>query len=275
MTPAAPDASSALPPLVQPDASVDAGVPGSDAAMPNAMARPKPFCVAKDSQVMIIGDSYISWISHSFPEDIKRETGQNWRMEAVGGTSIGSGGLGSIPQQFDDSIARDPDAHTLLMDGGGNDILVADATLDPWGDCTQTGSSKLANCQMIVKIALDAANKLLDRAVAKGIRDVVYFFYPHVPANTILTGNNPDEILDYAMPMVRDFCQGAEQRTGGKLRCTFIDMVPVFMGHNNWFNSDIHPNSMGSAAMAKKIWEVMKEKCIGQKGPMACCETKT
>lgn len=253
-----------------PNAQADAG--GDAAVLPSA--RPKPFCMKKDSQLIVIGDSYINWISHTFPDDIKRVSGQSWRMEAVGGTSIGSGGIGPIGPQFDDSIARDPDAHTILMDGGGNDVLVPDPTLDLFGDCTNTGSSKNANCQKIVQLALDAASKIMDRAVSKGIRDVVYFFYPHVPANTILTGNNPNEILDYALPMVRSFCEGVEQRTSGKLRCTFVDMVPVFEGHKDWFNEDIHPNSKGSAAMADKIWAVMTDKCIGQKGPKDCCETK-
>jgi hypothetical protein len=228
----------------------------------------------KDSQLIVIGDSYINWISHNFPDDIKKESGQSWRMEAVGGTSIGSGGIGRIPPQFDDSIASDPDAHTVLMDGGGNDILVPDLTLDPFGACTNTGSSKNENCQAIVKMALDAANALMMNMSSKGIRDVIYFFYPHVPANTILTGGNPDEILDYALPMVKDFCDGVEQRTAGKTRCTFVDMVPLFAGHNDWFNSDIHPNELGSAAMAKKLWGVMTDKCIGQKGPKDCCESK-
>jgi hypothetical protein len=102
----------------------------------------------------------------------------------------------------------------------------------------------------------------------------VYFFYPHVPANTILTGGNPDEILDYALPRAKAVCDEAEMRTGGKLRCAFIDMVPVFQGQRGWFNSDIHPNDQGSAAMAKKVWEVMTQKCIGQKGPKDCCESK-
>ena len=62
-------------------------------------------------------------------------------------------------------------------------------------------------------------------------------------------------------------------KTGGKLRCHFIDMVPVFEGHNpEWFNNDIHPNSMGSKAMAEKIWEVMTERCIAQKAGATCCE---
>jgi hypothetical protein len=252
------------------------GVPGSDAGNDSggvALAL-KPKCMKKDSQLIVIGDSYINWLTHSFPWDIERESGQTWRMHAAGACSMGSGGICSIPQQFDDAIAADPDAHTVLMDGGGNDILVADPALDPAGECTNAGASKNPNCQAIVKMALDAADALMNRAVAKNIRDVVYFFYPRVPANTYLTGTDPNEILGYALPMVRSFCENAAQRTGGKLRCTFVDMTPVFEGHDEYiFPFDVHPNDVGSAAMAKEVWRVMTEKCIGQKGPKDCCES--
>jgi hypothetical protein len=232
----------------------------------------KPKCMKKDSQLIVIGDSYINWISHTFPDDIVKESGQKWRMEAIGGTSMGSGGIGPIPDQFYSSIEADPDAHTILMDGGGNDILVPDASLDFFHECQEPGSSKKENCQKIVSLALAAADKLTLDAAAKGIRDVIYFFYPHVPANTILSGSQPNEILDYALPMVRDFCDGREAKTSGKLRCHFIDLVPVFEGHTDWFNEDIHPNSNGSQAMAKFIWQFMKDRCIGQKTGADCCE---
>jgi hypothetical protein len=263
------------------DASVpssDAGPPGSDASTAGGDAAVvadtrKPKCMKKDSQLVVIGDSYINWLSHTFPEDIQRESGQAWRMEAVGGTSMGSGGIGSIPQQFYDSIAKDPDAHTVLMDGGGNDVLVPDFSNAFFYECTSKGSSTKANCQKIVETAVTVAGQLRDKAAAAGIRDVVYFFYPHVPANTILSGDDPAEMLDYAVPKVRAFCDDMLKDTGGKTRCTFIDMIPLFKGHTDWFNEDIHENATGSAAMAKEIWRVMSEKCIGQKGPKDCCES--
>jgi hypothetical protein len=241
--------------------------------------------VKKDSQVMVIGDSFVNWISHQFPEQIKTVTKQNWRMLAVGGTSMGSGGIGSIPAQFDDGIKADPDAHTVLMDGGGNDILVADIFKDAFGVCKDTGSSKNPTCQGIIKTALDAADGLLKRASAAGIRDVVYFFYPYVPEGRAIGGPHPNEILDYSLPMVRDFCNGSEARTNGKLRCHFLDMVPLFKDHTpgipgstvqagseaDWFNEDIHPNSKGSQGMVDAIWKLMVERCIGQKDK-DCCE---
>jgi hypothetical protein len=273
-----PDAGAALDAKVASDTS-DAGVTRADGAVSSgdagdATTSPtvKPKCMKKDSQLIVIGDSYINWISHTFPDDIVKESGQKWRMEAIGGTSMGSGGIGPIPDQFYNSIKADPDAHTMLMDGGGNDILVADPTLDFFHECQEPGSSKKENCQKIVSLALAAADKLTLDAAAKGIRDVVYFFYPHVPANTILSGSQPNEILDYALPMVRSFCEERETKTNGKLRCHFVDMVPVFEGHKDWFNEDIHPNSMGSQAMAKHLWKFMTDKCIGQKSGAGCCE---
>jgi hypothetical protein len=253
------------------DASVVIGV-DAGAEVPSTPSLLKPKCMKKDSQLMVIGDSYINWISHTFPDDIVKESGQKWRMEAIGGTSMGSGGIGFIPDQFDSSIKKDPDAHTILMDGGGNDILVADPSIDLFHECQDKGSSTKPNCQKIVQMALDAADKLLVRASAAGIRDVVYFFYPHVPANTVLSGPAPNEILDYALPKIREFCAGIEEKTGGKTRCTFVDMIPVYEGHPDYINSDIHPTSLGSQAQAKKLWEVMKEKCIGQKSGAGCCE---
>ncbi|MDB4989716.1 MAG: hypothetical protein JWN04_4894 [Myxococcaceae bacterium] len=248
----------------------DAGHADASMALPSAPLKPK--CMKKDSQLIMIGDSYQNWPSHTFPQDMAKAASQTWRLEAVGGYSMGSGGLGLIPPEFDSSIMSDPDAHTVLLDGGGNDVLLPDLTLDPLHQCQATGSSKLPSCQKIITLALDAATKLVDRMASAGIRDVVYFFYPHVPANTVISGPAPNEILDYALPMVRAFCDGREAATGGKLRCTFVDMVPVFDGHPDWFNTDIHPNSTGSAAMAKKIWQVMTDKCIAQKSGADCCE---
>lgn len=245
-----------------PDASTD--VPSD---------RPKPKCMKKDSQLIMIGDSYMSWpITHTFPEDMQAESGQKWRMEAVGGYSMATGGLGLIPPLFDASIKRDADAHTVLMDGGGNDILLGDVLRE----CRDEKAPTVANCKKLVNDAIAASEKLMQRMVTAGIRDVVYYFYPHVPQNTALGGPNPNYILDYSLPLVRDFCESREDVSGGKIRCTFVDMVPVFDGkpESEWFfPGDIHPTSTGSKAMAKKVWEVMTEKCIAQKDPKDCCES--
>lgn len=256
------------------ESRADGGQPArADAGSDPEPTALRPKCVKKPSQVMVIGDSYINWITHTFPQDMAKEAGQTWRMEAIGAYSMGSGGAGFIPDQYKSSIARDPDCHTILMDGGGNDLLVADPSLDFTGQCKTEQAPMLKQCQTIIDKALAAADALLLKASTDGIRDVVYFFYPHVPKNTLLGGPNPNAMLDHALPQVRKFCEGVEAKTKGKTRCTFVDMVPVFEGHDDWFvPGDIHENSMGSAAMAKELWKVMKDRCIAQPASSGCCE---
>jgi hypothetical protein len=249
------------------DAAVDAGAP-----------RPKPRCLAKGSQVVLLGDSYINWVSHTFPADLNREAGQTFRMYAVGGYSMGSGGIGFIPPELDQAVAADPDITTVVMTGGGNDVLVADTAQFPrGGDCKMSEMSPtIPDCQKIVAKALAAADKMMNDGIAKlgnEITDVVYFFYPNVPEGTLVGGTHPNAILEYAAPMVEAFCDGAYQRSGGKVACHFVDLRPVFKGHPEYFApTDIHPNGMGSAAMAKAVWQTMKDNCLAQPASSGCCE---
>jgi hypothetical protein len=189
---------------------------------------------------------------------------------------MGSGGATKrVPKQFDDSLARDPDVHTVVMDGGGNDVLVPAPSLDPESKCKNDPKSpELPQCQKIVETALQAGKDLMQRAANAGVRDVVYFFYPNVPEGTLVGGAHPNAINAYALPKTREMCEGAEKMTGGKLRCHFVDMVPVFEGHEKewFFFADIHPNSQGSKAMADEVWKTMKNACVGQLPSSGCCE---
>ncbi|MDB4974291.1 MAG: hypothetical protein JWN48_2632 [Myxococcaceae bacterium] len=263
-----PDASK---PAQTPDASKPAQTP--DAAVPTTGTGGR--CVKKPSQVMIIGDSYINWPTHTLPAELDRASKQTgWRLNAIGGASMATGGIATlVPAQFDQSYALDNDVHTVVMDGGGNDVLIADATLDPGSDCkNSTMSAMLPQCQKIVQTANEAFAKLLKRMADVGVQDVAFFYYPHVPEGTLLGGAHPNVINDYSRPKAKSTCDAAEASTAGKLRCHFIDMVPVFQGHNDWFfPGDIHPTSVASPAMAGAIWKVMKDACVGQLPASGCC----
>ena len=162
----------------------------------------------------------------------------------------------------------------MVMDGGGNDILVPDTLQFPQsGDCRQIATSPtIPDCQKIVQKAVDKAVELMNTAADKGVKDVVYFFYPHVPEGTLIGGAHPNAILDFAWPRVKETCDGANARTGGRLTCHFLDLIPVFDMHPDWFAfTDIHPNATGSQAMAKAVWSIMKNACIAQPASSGCC----
>lgn len=240
----------------------------------------KPPCVKDGSEVVLIGDSYINWGTHTFPQDMNAVSMMTIGLYAVGGTSMGSGGIGLIPPQFDTALAAHPTIKVVIMDGGGNDVLLPDTVQFPQGgDCKMKGSMSpsIPDCQKIVQTALDAGTKLFLHMADKGVKDVMYFFYPHVPLNTVLGGTDPNGMLDYALPKIKAACDGAydtsfaanPQKT---LRCHFIDTVPIFDGHMDYFAAgDVHENPTGSKAITAAIWAQMKTDCVGQTAASGCC----
>ena len=248
-----------------------AGSAGSAGATAPAV---KPPCLKKPSQLVALGDSYLNWITHTFPEDFEKEFGGKYRMYAVGAASMGSGGItGLIPDQLTAAVQEDPDIIASVLTGGGNDILIADAVKYPGSDTCKdrTDSPSVKACQDVVSNALAAAGKLMKTAADAGVRDVIYIYYPHIPGGGF-GGMNPNVLLDYSMPMARDLCEQAEANTAGKLRCYFLPLQPIFEGHTEWFADDgIHENSAGSAVMAKETVKLLKEKCIAQPESSGCC----
>ncbi|HET8935267.1 MAG TPA: hypothetical protein VFN67_17585 [Polyangiales bacterium] len=234
----------------------------------------KPPCLKKASQLVAVGDSYLNWITHTFPDDFHKAFGGDYRMYAVGGASMASGGIsGFIPDQLTQAISEDPDIIAAVMTGGGNDILIADTVKYPGSDtCKDRTDAPMDKvCQDVIANAMDTAGKLMQTSADAGVRDVVFLFYPHIPGGGF-GGMNPNAILDYSLPLARDLCDQAESRTKGKLRCHFLNLVPVFEGHADWFADDgIHENNLGSAAMAAEVVKVLKEKCVAQPEASGCC----
>lgn len=238
------------------------------------MSAVKPPCLKKASQLVAVGDSYLNWITHTFPDDFHKAFGGDYRMYAVGGASMASGGIsGFIPDQLTQAISEDPDIIAAVMTGGGNDILIADTIKYPGSDtCKDRTDAPMDRvCQDVITNAMDVAGKLMQTAADAGVRDVVFLFYPHIPGGGF-GGMNPNAILDYSLPMARDLCERAVSRTDGRLSCHFINLVPLFEGHADWFADDgIHENSLGSAAMASEVVKVLKEKCVAQPESSGCC----
>lgn len=248
-----------------------AGGVGGESGTGGAGADDRPPCMTNPSQVISMGDSYMNWGTHTFPSDLNAVAGVTFRPTyAVGGTSMGSGGIGLIPPQFDVAVGQDPDIIAVVLDGGGNDLLIP-ALGRP--DCKNLADADTnPGCQQIVTDGITASTALMTKMADAGVHDVIYFFYPHVPAPTALGGSYPNVMLDYALPLVREACESAKDRSGGKLTCWFVDLIPVFEGHNEWFAAgDIHENSQGSRAMAEAIVQVMKDQCIAQPASSGCC----
>jgi hypothetical protein len=207
----------------------------------------------KASQVVMIGDSYIQ-IPGTLQGDIQtlaRMSGaigatDTYRNYAVSGTSLGNG---QIPSQFTTAKTANPDIKVVIMDGGGNDVLL----LNP-ACLSANPAANNASCVMTVANATMAAKTLAMTMADAGVEDLVYFFYPSVPAAT-------GDILAYSQPLVESFCS-----TLVKPKCHFISTKEAFDGKQaQYIGPDgIHPTTTGAQVIAGLIWDKMKADCVAQ-----------
>ncbi len=207
----------------------------------------------KGSEVVIIGDSYVQ-IPGTLEGDIEtlaRMEGalgstETYRNYAVSGTSLGNG---QIPSQYTSAKAANPDIKVVIMDGGGNDVLLLNS------QCLSANpTSSNASCVMTVANAISAAQTLAAQMAADGVEDLVYFFYPEVPA---VTG----DVLSYSEPKAQAFCDALT-----KPRCHFVSTREAFAGKTaQYIGLDgIHPTTAGAQVIAGLIWDTMQKYCIAQ-----------
>jgi len=254
------------------------GTGGSGAADGGPPAN-KPPCVTKSTEGAYVGDSYITGaLSPSLQstlDPIMMMAGQTagYTNKAVAGFAMAAGGIGLIPPQFDSLVGTD--IRLVILDGGGNDILIPPAG-SPGTNCkNMAGNSMTKACTDIIAAALAAGATLMQKMADNGVKDVIFFGYPHVPPST-LGGSNGNELIDYATPLTKANCDGELMATGGKLTCHFVDLRTPFgnsgvAGTPNIVSGDVHPTQAGQTIIATEIEKVMKASCLGQPVSSGCC----
>lgn len=224
-----------------------AGTAGAGGEMPTCMKGQ-----VKGSQVVIIGDSYIQ-VPGTLQGDIQTHArmegalgaSETYRNYAISGTSLGNG---QIPSQYTTAKTANKDIKVVIMDGGGNDVLI----LNP-ACLTAKPAANNSSCVQTVQNATMAAKTLLDQMAADGVEDVMYFFYPAVPA---VSG----DILEYSEPKAADFCNSAV-----KPRCHFVSTKAAFAGKTGLISADnIHPTTQGAQLIADMVWDRMVKDCVAQ-----------
>ena len=243
-----------------------AGAAGGGEGGSGAAAAFKPTCLKKPSQVVFLGDSYVNYIV-AHPElnglvaqraimDGALMTGQNYRDYAVAGATMAAPSLNMIPPQWPNAKSADPDIKVVIMTGGGNDVLINHP------ECKAAGSQNTTGCQQIVADTVMAVGNLIADFQKTGVTDLIYFFYPHVPAGGA-------DLADYAMIRLNN---SAKLLSTDKFRMQVIDLVPVFNGHADWIAGDgIHANTVGEGKIADEIYNLMKKSCIAQPASKGCC----
>jgi lysophospholipase L1-like esterase len=205
---------------------------------------PPPDCeigTTPASEVIVIGDSYLaitSVVDHiQVSARLNGSLGpqESYRRYDAGGTQMGNG--------------QDPAIDTVIMNGGGNDVLIGSAN-----GCLSNPPPAQA-CVAAIDVVLEAAEQLLADMAGAGVQHVVYHFYPHLPPGLGAT----TETVDYAAPLVQAVCEAAP------VECHFVDLRPAFEGHPEYITFDgVHPSEEGSVVIADLVWGTMVEHCVAQ-----------
>lgn len=179
-------------------------------------------------KTLMIGDSL-------FANDIIKNQLEEWsntqiHNTALIGSQLHNGWVESIPLQYSNYIQSNNIPTTIIMNGGGNDILVKK------NDC------KVFNNMCIKRIneTTTIIDSLLKQMNNNGVLNVVYlgFYYINGLKNTV----------DYGTDKINETCNKAE------LNCHFIDIrnksIPVS-------SDNLHPTDDGYIMLAENIWNTI------------------
>jgi lysophospholipase L1-like esterase len=230
----------------------------------------------------MLGDSYMDY-GNVGPTIMKDAGNRTFRHYYLAGAAMNYEAFNlNIPYQFDTSALGDTsvpnptDIKVVIMDGGGNDILINNS------QCLTTPLAGDTACHTAIQGTLTRAQQLLADMNGKGVKHIVYYFYPDLDPQ--VSGHQDADVwLDYAYPLGAAICCGsASVPASGDISChgnsakgtdcTWVDTRPEFVGHNDstnaatyWFMSDnIHPNQSGANAIAAKVWAKMQQYCVAQ-----------
>jgi lysophospholipase L1-like esterase len=206
---------------------------------------------ADRNDVVVIGDS-IWALSGDIQRDLEAAAGETFRNYAVSGAQLIGGSLAPpIPDQYETARADDPNIGVLMMDGGGNDILIPAVAFDPY-DCLtqwyQFGHLSKRCKSFIDDIYVAGVDKLNDFA-ADGVQHVIYLGYYH-PKNGLLWVDDLEEATDYGDGRLAQACQFSA------VQCTFVDPRSTIRDSDILVDG-VHPTAGGSQKLANLIWPVL------------------
>jgi hypothetical protein len=185
------------------------------------------------SDVIAIGDSWMNLGSTGIQQSLLKASGQRYRTYGRGGTRLLNE---AIPNQYESAKRADPDIKTVVMTGGGNDIIQVPGLRD---DCTAMGQM----CAMVVDQILDRLTKLWDEMAADGVQDVLYVQYSNPEGNNVDFAQTDGDGL-------KKRCESVKP----PLRCHRLETLDIVMGD---IPDGIHPSATAFDRVGKAVFDLM------------------
>jgi hypothetical protein len=207
----------------QPDAQAEAGTSndaGGDASGPRA-----DLGKGDGKDVITIGDSWMNYLINGggIQRALLEASGQRYRTYAVAGTKL----LDEvIPRQYATAKRENPNIKTVVMTGGGNDILL--------------GFSLESAMSVIDKVAV-RLDTLWTEMGKDGVQDVVYIEYSE--------GGDNGANVRYGIEKVGPVCMNHKG-----VRCHFMLSDPII---NKALVDGIHPTTAACTKLGKAAFDLM------------------
>lgn len=171
--------------------------------------------------VIAIGDSWMSLFTTGIQQSLVKVSKQPYRTYGVAGTQLLDG---VIPSQYASAKRADPDIKTVVMTGGGNDIIIA-------------GRDPKTTIPLIAK----RLDELWTEMGEDGVKDVVYIEYSEGGTN----GAN----VRLGIETVGPVCMNHKA-----VRCHFMLSDPII---NKMLRDGIHPTDAGYDKIGKAVFDLM------------------
>ena len=199
---------------------------------------------ADRNDVVTVGDSIFD-LSGDLQRFLEAKAGQTFRDYTISGAELSGGSLArAIDLQYADAKAFNGNINTIVMDGGGNDILIPAMVLDTYGCRTQWYRKNITSrCKNLINDVYVTAVNLLNEMDADGVQNVVYLGYYELPRGNANLG----QALEYGVTRIGEACSNSVAS------CSFVDprgTIPA----NYVLDDDIHPTVEGSQVLADLIW---------------------
>lgn len=198
--------------------------------------------VGTGTDVVLLGDS---WMSNTLQVEgtggglapsLIAAAGKPYRNYAVQGVMmLTASAFGpAIPSQYDTAKAVNPDIKTVVMTGGGNDII-QNPTIQ---SACNTGAQA---CIDLLNKVSDAMNTLWTKMADDKVQDVVYVQYASDVGST-----DPSVRMMQKVPAI---C------TMGRIRCHAVDSTAAVM--KQIAGDGIHPLQAANTRLAKVVYDLM------------------
>ncbi|MBP7737526.1 MAG: SGNH/GDSL hydrolase family protein [Spirochaetes bacterium] len=202
---------------------------------------------ANEFDVVIVGDSIYD-LDGFIHANLKTLSGKSYKDYSKSGDTVSY-----ITKQYNTAIAARPTIKTILMDGGGNDILM-DVY---WSQACQATSTISSACKAYIDGVLDQDEALWEDMNDDGVDNIFHLGYYRLKKGILTTllygGTKLNPAVVYADDQLAAACAVSPAQ------CWFIDPRADFLGkESSYIKSDgIHPTNAGGKVIATKIYNKM------------------